>query len=187
MLRLKRRPCLLKRTLFVLLLGDHRHGHAGRRSELPSAGQAADLQRAEVTLQGVLQPDVSLLALLLLLGALPRPVVHLQPHHFAARTRRTSEENEKNNLAEDESVKLFAGRGVYRTQLQRGPWTQTGTEGGCCRSLSHADQPLGVAGRTGCSCCLPSHHPNPLETTKNTDFKLNCNKAFRWFSGSSNQ
>lgn len=78
-------------TFLVLLLGDDRHGHAGRRSELPSAGQAADLQRAEVALQRVLQADVALLAVLLFLGALPRPVVHLQPHHFTARTRRAGQ------------------------------------------------------------------------------------------------
>lgn len=83
-----------KRTFLVLLLGDYSHGHAGWRGEFPSTRQAADLQWTEVTLQGVLQSHVSLLALFLLLRALPRPVVHLEPHHFTARTRRTTKETQ---------------------------------------------------------------------------------------------
>lgn len=82
-------------TFLVLLLGDDRHGHAGRRRELPSAGQAADLQRTEVALQRVLEAHVALLAVFLFLWPLPRPVVHLQPHDFAARTRRAAQKKQK--------------------------------------------------------------------------------------------
>lgn len=50
-----------------------------------------------------------------------------------------------------------------RTQLQKGRWTRRETVEGYPRSLSHTDQPMGVLGRTGCLCCLPSHHLSPLQ------------------------
>lgn len=95
-----------QRTFLILLLGDYSHSHAGWGGEFTSTGQAANLKWTEVTLQGVLQSYVSLLSLFLLLGALPRPVIHLEPHHFTARTRRATKEqsNVRNNT---EKLVLF--------------------------------------------------------------------------------
>lgn len=81
-------------TFLVLLLGDYSHGHAGWGGKIPSIGvEAADLQWTEVTLQSVLQSYVSFLSFLLLLWALPGPVVDLKSHHLTARTWRAEKKN----------------------------------------------------------------------------------------------
>lgn len=77
-------------TFLVLLLHDNGHGHAGRGCQLAPVGDAGHLQRAEVALQGILDAHVAFLTLLLLVGAVTCPVVHLESHHLPACHRRAA-------------------------------------------------------------------------------------------------
>ncbi len=68
-------------TFLVLLLGHHSHGHGVRASlELKRAGQSANLQGSERTLQCDLIACVSPLAIFALLSPWRNPVIHLQPN-----------------------------------------------------------------------------------------------------------
>lgn len=76
-------------TLLVLLLGHHRHGHAGLGARLgASQRQPADLQRAEIALQRVFGGGVPLLHVFLPLCR-SHPVVHLKPHQLCLTNRTT--------------------------------------------------------------------------------------------------
>lgn len=182
-------------TFLVLFLGDYSHGHAGWRGEFPSTRQAADLQWTEVALQGVLQSHVSLLSFFLLFRALPRPVIHLEPHHFTARTRRTTKGKQEKSETPQRNVFIVhhsnqkaaqcmiekACRGCrfildnyvcfWRTQLLKGRWTQRETVEECPQSPSHTDQPMEALGRTGCLCWPPWHHLSPLQIGEKENIK----------------
>lgn len=66
----------------------------------------------------------------------------------------------------------FAQR-LSPTQLQTGPWTLRETVGGCLRSPSHTDQPMGVLERKGCLCWLPLRRLSPLQCVGNMNNLIN--------------
>lgn len=74
-------------TFLVLLLGDHCHGHGVGWGQLPRTRDAADLQRAEIAFQGVLDASLPLLSLFSFLWPLNCPVIDLEAHHLHTRTQ----------------------------------------------------------------------------------------------------
>lgn len=82
-------------TFLVLLLGDHSHGHGVGRCQLTRAGDAADLEGAEIAFQGVLDACFPFVSLLSFFHPLSCPVIDLQAHHLHARTQRAAGKKKK--------------------------------------------------------------------------------------------